>query len=51
MSFVGAVNVLPNHLPLAAGLSQQGEQILIRPHDLEVHPLPQEKSCRQCCAG
>jgi sulfate transport system ATP-binding protein len=50
MSFVGAVNVLPNHLPLAAAVgsaarhSQQGEQIFIRPHDLEVHPLPQEKS-------
>jgi len=50
MSFVGAVNVLPNHLPLAAAVgsaarhSQQGEQIFIRPHDLEVHLLPQEKS-------
>jgi sulfate transport system ATP-binding protein len=44
MSFVGAVNVLPNHLPLAARQSQQGEQIFIRPHDLELHFLPQEKS-------
>ena len=38
MSFVGAVNVLPNYLPLAACQSQQGEQIFIRPHDLELHP-------------
>ena len=48
MSFVGAVNVLPNRLPLPARQSQQGEQIFIRPHDLEVHRLSQEKSVQAC---
>jgi sulfate transport system ATP-binding protein len=50
MSFVGAVNVLPNHGPLgaaeevAAGQNQRGELIFIRPHDLDLHRLPQAKS-------
>jgi sulfate transport system ATP-binding protein len=43
MSFVGAVNVLPSHVPLSANRSQQGE-VFIRPHDLELHRHPQEGS-------
>jgi sulfate transport system ATP-binding protein len=43
MSFVGAVNVLPSHVPLAASRDQQGE-VFIRPHDLELHRHPQEGS-------
>jgi sulfate transport system ATP-binding protein len=43
MSFVGAVNVLPSHLALAANRPQQGE-VFIRPHDLELHREPQEGS-------
>ena len=43
MSFVGAVNVLPSHVPLATNRSQQGE-VFIRPHDLELHRHPQEGS-------
>ncbi|MCU0530118.1 MAG: sulfate ABC transporter ATP-binding protein [Cyanobium sp. Prado107] len=46
MSFVGAVNVLPSHAPLAAataGTPPQGE-VFIRPHDLELHRHPQDGS-------
>ena len=43
MSFVGAVNVLPSHVPLAQKQTQQGE-VFIRPHDLELHREPQEGS-------
>ena len=43
MSFVGAVNVLPSHVPLAAAHARQGE-VFIRPHDLELHRHPQEGS-------
>ena len=43
MSFVGAVNVLPSHVPLAQKQMQQGE-VFIRPHDLELHREPQEGS-------
>ncbi len=46
MSFVGAVNVLPSHAPLAAataGSPTQGE-VFIRPHDLELHRHPQDGS-------
>ena len=43
MSFVGAVNVLPSHVALAANRAQQGE-VFIRPHDLELHREPQEGS-------
>jgi sulfate/thiosulfate transport system ATP-binding protein len=43
MSFVGAVNVLPSHVPLAANDNQEGE-LFIRPHDLELHRHPQEGS-------
>jgi sulfate transport system ATP-binding protein len=43
MSFVGAVNVLPSHVPLAPKQTQQGE-VFIRPHDLELHREPQEGS-------
>ena len=43
MSFVGAVNVLPSHVPLAQKQTQQGE-VFIRPHDLELHRQPQEGS-------
>ncbi len=44
MSFVGAVNVLSPQVPLASADSQRGEQIFIRPHDLELHLSPQEGS-------
>jgi sulfate/thiosulfate transport system ATP-binding protein len=43
MSFVGAVNVLPSHVPLAPNREQRGE-LFIRPHDLELHRHPQEGS-------
>ena len=43
MSFVGAVNVLPSHVPLVAPHAQQGE-VFIRPHDLELHRHPREGS-------
>ena len=43
MSFVGAVNVLPSHVPLAHNRDQQGE-VFIRPHDLELHRQPQDGS-------
>ncbi len=43
MSFVGAVNVLPSHVPLAPNRKQRGE-LFIRPHDLELHRDPQEGS-------
>lgn len=43
MSFVGAVNVLPSHVRLAANDNQEGE-LFIRPHDLELHRDPQEGS-------
>jgi sulfate transport system ATP-binding protein len=50
MSFVGAVNVLPSHSPLAGALQKPAEdsspaaQLFIRPHDLELHPSPMEGS-------
>lgn len=50
MGFVGAVNVLPPHLPLARSLQEeggtpdQGAQLFIRPHDLELHATPQQGS-------
>ena len=43
MSFVGAVNVLPSHVPLVPNPEQRGE-VFIRPHDLELHRHPQEGS-------
>ena len=43
MSFVGAVNVLPSHVPLASSRPKQGE-VFIRPHDLDLHREPQEGS-------
>jgi sulfate/thiosulfate transport system ATP-binding protein len=43
MSFVGAVNVLPSHVPLAPNRDQRSE-LFIRPHDLELHRQPQEGS-------
>lgn len=43
MSFVGAVNVLPAHVPLAASRDQRGD-VFIRPHDLELHRQPQPGS-------
>lgn len=43
MSFVGAVNVLPSHVPLAANSQMQGD-VFIRPHDLELHRHPQDGS-------
>lgn len=43
MSFVGAVNVLPSHVPLAPNPDQQGD-VFIRPHDLELHRHPQQGS-------
>ena len=43
MSFVGAVNVLPSGVALAANRPQQGE-VFIRPHDLELHRTPQQGS-------
>ena len=43
MSFVGAVNVLPAHVPLAASREQRGD-VFIRPHDLELHRQPQPGS-------
>ncbi|MFM7653188.1 MAG: sulfate/molybdate ABC transporter ATP-binding protein [Vulcanococcus sp.] len=43
MSFVGAVNVLPSHVPLAANQQPNGE-VFIRPHDLELHRQPREGS-------
>jgi sulfate transport system ATP-binding protein len=43
MSFVGAVNVLPSHVPLAANSPAQGD-VFIRPHDLELHRHPQDGS-------
>lgn len=43
MSFVGAVNVLPAHLPLAANPEPRGD-VFIRPHDLELHREPQQGS-------
>ncbi len=42
MSFVGAVNVLPPHIPLAS--SDQRGEIFIRPHDLELHCTAQPGS-------
>jgi sulfate transport system ATP-binding protein len=42
MSFVGAVNVLPPHIPLAS--SDQRGEIFIRPHDLELHRTVQPGS-------
>ena len=42
MSFVGAVNVLPSHVPLASP-EQEGD-IFIRPHDLELHRSPKPGS-------
>jgi sulfate transport system ATP-binding protein len=50
MSFVGAVNVLPSHLPLAPAAADrsahqgQGGDLFIRPHDLELHRSPQNGS-------
>jgi len=54
MSFVGAVNVLPAHVPLApghaaagaagAGEQQQRGDLFIRPHDLELHRHAQSGS-------
>jgi sulfate transport system ATP-binding protein len=50
MSFVGAVNVLPSHSPLAGTPQQPAEesakeiQLFIRPHDLELHQTPREGS-------
>ncbi|SBO43242.1 sulfate/molybdate ABC transporter ATP-binding protein [Cyanobium sp. NIES-981] len=50
MRFVGAVNVLPPHIPLAGAAQQPakdcgpGGQLFIRPHDLELHRLPREGS-------
>ncbi len=50
MSFVGAVNVLPPHVPLAlaaaerSGEDGQGGDLFIRPHDLELHRSPQSGS-------
>lgn len=54
MSFVGAVNVLPSHVPLApdhaaagaavAGEQQQRGDLFIRPHDLELHRHAQSGS-------
>lgn len=50
MSFVGAVNVLPAHLPLAPAAAErsahqgQGGDLFIRPHDLELHRSPQNGS-------
>jgi sulfate transport system ATP-binding protein len=43
MSFVGAVNVLPSHVPLTSDRTQQGD-VFIRPHDLELHRQPQAGS-------
>jgi sulfate transport system ATP-binding protein len=43
MSFVGAVNVLPAHVPLAPNQQQSGD-VFIRPHDLELHRHPQQGS-------
>jgi sulfate transport system ATP-binding protein len=43
MSFVGAVNVLPSHVPLVANSPAQGD-VFIRPHDLELHRHPQDGS-------
>ena len=43
MSFVGAVNVLPSHVPLAPEQTQPGE-VFIRPHDLDLHREPQQGS-------
>lgn len=43
MSFVGAVNVLPSHVPLAPKQTPPGD-VFIRPHDLELHREPQEGS-------
>ncbi len=43
MSFVGAVNVLPSHVPLAVNQEQRGD-LFIRPHDLELHREPQQGS-------
>ena len=43
MSFVGAVNVLPSHGPLAPNPEQRGD-VFIRLHDLELHRHPQEGS-------
>ncbi|MFM8275592.1 MAG: sulfate/molybdate ABC transporter ATP-binding protein [Cyanobium sp.] len=43
MSFVGAVNVIPSHVPLATDRSQPGD-VFIRPHDLELHRHPQQGS-------
>ncbi len=50
MSFVGAVNVLPPHVPLAlaaaerSGEDGQSGDLFIRPHDLELHRSPQSGS-------
>ena len=41
MSFVGAVNVLPQGALQQAGASPES-QLFIRPHDLEVYPAPQQ---------
>ncbi|MEY3462374.1 MAG: Sulfate/thiosulfate import ATP-binding protein CysA [Cyanobacteriota bacterium] len=43
MSFVGAVNVLPSHVPLAPNPQQRGD-LFIRPHDLDLHRHPQAGS-------
>lgn len=43
MSFVGAVNVLPSHVPLAPNPEQRGD-LFIRPHDLVLHRHPQPGS-------
>ncbi|MFM7086056.1 MAG: sulfate/molybdate ABC transporter ATP-binding protein [Cyanobium sp.] len=50
MSFVGAVNVLPSHVPLAVvsgdAASEEGARgnVFIRPHDLELRRHPQPSS-------
>ncbi len=50
MSFVGAVNVLPSHVPLAAATaearagSRTKGDVFIRPHDLDLHRQPQQGS-------
>ncbi len=43
MSFVGAVNVLPSHVPLAPNPQQRGD-LFIRPHDMDLHRHPQAGS-------
>jgi sulfate transport system ATP-binding protein len=44
MSFIGAVNVLPNSRIFAPWQPRQNCPLFVRPHDIEIHTQPQPHS-------